>query len=541
MLEFALTGLLLLQTASGSPERRAARRLGRAASRRARRRLPARRPADGAALPRPTPEPTPTPTPRPSNDLLVVVNKSDNSLSVLDGATGKLKWTAPVETGPHEAEVLADGKTVAVSDYGRTNAPGHMVSIIELATGKIVGRVDLGSGARPHGLAALKDGRLLVTAEGKKELVVVDPKGAKVLSRMPTGHALSHMVAASPDGKRAYVSSLKDGVVTVIDLPGGVVGDVPTGKGAEGIDVTPDGREVWVVNREADTISVIDTKTLKVAATIKAGAFPIRVKITPDGKRAVVAFAESGDVGVFDVATRTEVKRIPVGRDAVAASGARVFQGKFGASPTPVGVLHHARRQAGLRVGDPRGRRRGDRPREPAGPGRVGRGQGARRPGRTLYEVGGARNGLDPDLDRLDASRALELEPALVAGPASAGGRETERGPSLADAVLAIVGMRVREGLGVLVDENQVSHRAEPRLEIGHHGTDRRVHRVARRHGQRPARPAFPPSGHAKAAARPGQRAGGAGDGAVPSPPTRRVADRICEPASCGATSAKTR
>ncbi len=338
MLEFALTGLLLLQTASASPnvvpseDTQSGEEVRPTATPRA-------TPRGRRGSPTPTPEPTPTPTPRPTNDVLVVVNKSDNSLSVLDGATGKLKWTAPVETGPHEAEVLADGKTVAVGDYGRTNAPGHMVSIIELATGKIVGRVDLGSGARPHGLAALKDGRLLVTAEGKKELVIVDPKGAKVLKRMPTGHDLSHMVAASPDGKRAYVSSLKDGLVTVIDLPGGVVGDVPTGKGAEGLDVTPDGREIWVVNREADTISVIDAKTLKVAATIKAGAFPIRVKITPDGKRAVVAFAESGDVGIYDVATRTEVKRIPVGREAVAASGARVFQGKFGASPTPVGVL----------------------------------------------------------------------------------------------------------------------------------------------------------------------------------------------------------
>ncbi len=338
MLEFALTGLLLLQTASASPNvvPSTDTQSGEVARPTA---TPRATPRGRRGTPTPTPEPTPTPTPRASNDLLVVVNKSDNSLSVLDASTGKLKWTAPVETGPHEAEVLADGKSVAVGDYGRTGAPGHMVSIIELATGKIVGRIDLGPGARPHGLAALKDGRLLVTAEGKKELVVVDPRSAKILSRMPTGHSLSHMVAASPDGKRAYVSSLKDGLVTVIDLPGGVVGDVPTGKGAEGLDVTPDGREVWVVNREADTISVIDAKTLKVAATIKAGAFPIRVKITPDGKRAVVAFAESGDVGVFDVATRAEVKRIPVGREAVAASGARVFQGKFGASPTPVGVF----------------------------------------------------------------------------------------------------------------------------------------------------------------------------------------------------------
>ena len=62
------------------------------------------------------------------------------------------------------------------------------------------------------------------------------------------------------------------------------------------------------------------------------------MRITPDGKRALVAFTESGDVGVYDVGTRTEIKRIPLGRDAVAASGARVFQGKFGASPAPVGI-----------------------------------------------------------------------------------------------------------------------------------------------------------------------------------------------------------
>jgi YVTN family beta-propeller protein len=342
MLEFALSGLLLLQTASASPN--VVPPVGAPGAEEEERPTATPRPTPRGRRgttpsPSPTPVPTPTPTPRASNDLLVVVNKSDNSLSVLDAATGKLKWTAPVETGPHEAEVLPDGKTVAVGDYGRAGAPGRMVSFIELATGKVLGRIDLGAGARPHGLAALKDGRLLVTAEGKKELVVVDPKSAKVLSRMPTGHSLSHMVAASPDGKRAYVSSLKDAVVTVIDLAGGVVGDVQTGKGAEGIDVTPDGREVWVVNREANTISIIDTKTLKVAATIKAGAFPIRVRITPDGKRAVVTFTESGDVGVFDVATRIEIKRIPIGRDAVAGSGARVFQGKFGTSPAPVGVL----------------------------------------------------------------------------------------------------------------------------------------------------------------------------------------------------------
>jgi YVTN family beta-propeller protein len=287
-----------------------------------------------------TPSPSPTPTPRGPQGLLVVANKSDATVSILDAATGKTQATVPVEAGPHEVEILPDGKTAAVSNYGRGDTPGRLVSFIDLVAGKVVSRVDIGEGSRPHGLKALIDGRLLVTAEGRRELVVVDTKTGKVTMRAPTGHAVSHMVAASPDARRAYVTSLRDGLVTVIDLSTGkVVKDVETGKGAEGVDVSPDGREVWVANRGANTITVVDAHRLAVAATIKAGEFPIRVKLTPDGRRAVVSFTGSGDVGVFDASTHAEVKRIPIGREAVAGTQNRVFRKRFGSSPAPVGLL----------------------------------------------------------------------------------------------------------------------------------------------------------------------------------------------------------
>src|SRR4029453_9991735 len=128
MLELALTGFLLLQTASGSPNvvPPTGTAGGTASTEEAPPTPTPRATPRGrrGGSPTPTPEPTPTPTPRPSNALLSVVNKSHNPIPVLDASTGKLKWTAPVETGPHEAEVLSDGKTVAVSDYGRAGAPG---------------------------------------------------------------------------------------------------------------------------------------------------------------------------------------------------------------------------------------------------------------------------------------------------------------------------------------------------------------------------------------------------------------------------------
>jgi len=277
-------------------------------------------------------------------ETILIVNKSDGTVSFLNAKSGRVRASALVGEGPHEVEVLADGKTAAVSDYGRQGSPGRTITLLDISRGARVGTVDLGEGTRPHGMDALADGRLLVTAEGTKELLIVDPKAGRVAARIPTGKEVSHMVAVSPDGKRAFVANIGSGSVTVIDLAEGrAVKDVSTGEGAEGIDVTPDGKEVWVTNRAADTVSVLDTRTLEVAATLKAGAFPIRVKVTPDGKRALVSCARSGDVAVFDIASRKEIKRISF--SAAARRGRTRVNGRPATSPgedqspVPVGLL----------------------------------------------------------------------------------------------------------------------------------------------------------------------------------------------------------
>ena len=273
-------------------------------------------------------------------DVLIILNKSDNTASILDAKTGAAKATVPVGKGPHEVEVLAGGKTAAVSNYGTRDDGGRSLTLIDIEKGSAAGTVELPEGARPHGLRALADGRLLVTAEGIKELLVVDPKARKVTARIKTDKEVSHMVAAAPEGKTAFVANIGSGSVTVVDLAAGkVIKDIPTGPGAEGIAITPDGREVWVVNRAADTVSVINTKTLEVAATISSPKFPIRVKITPDGRRALVSCAQSGDVAVFDTASRKGLQRVSIDKEAVPGSDARLFSNQFGKSPVPVGLL----------------------------------------------------------------------------------------------------------------------------------------------------------------------------------------------------------
>jgi YVTN family beta-propeller protein len=355
MLHAALTALLALQSASGSPNVApsstnpgAGAGLGAAGSATAAPASegepsappPSTSQAAPAATPTPLPRRSPTPVAKVSGDSLIVVNKTDGTISILDAATGKARATVAVDAGPHEVEVLGLSQVAAVASYGSKANPGRMVTLVDLISGKVVSRIDIGEGSRPHAMKALPDGRLVVTAEGKRELVIVDPRAAKVTARYPTGHDVSHMVAASPDGRRAYVTSLAAGSVTALDLTSGkIVKDIPTGKGAEGLDVTPDGREVWVTNREANTITVIDVKTLMPVFTIQASEFPIRVRITPDGQRAVVTFTGTGDVRVYDTATRVEKARIPIGREAVEGTETRVFQKRFGSSPAPVGLL----------------------------------------------------------------------------------------------------------------------------------------------------------------------------------------------------------
>ena len=107
---------------------------------------------------------------------------------------------------------------------------------------------------------------------------------------------------------KLYTANIASATSSPIDLTTGTVGDpIPTGPGCEGIDSTPDGKQVWTTNNQGATVSVIDTATNRVVATLACPGFPIRVKITPDGKRALVSCPMTNDLAVFDVAKLRDV------------------------------------------------------------------------------------------------------------------------------------------------------------------------------------------------------------------------------------------
>jgi len=272
---------------------------------------------------------------------LVVLNKAEASVTLLNPRTGEADATIAVGDGPHEAATSPDGRSVVVCNYGARSA-GSTLSVIDLPARRVERTIDLGANPRPHGIRFLDDRRVVVTTEASRRILIVDVEAGEVVRELGTDQDASHMVDVSRDGERAFVANIGPGTVSVVNLHSGEVEKIlETGAGAEGIFAHPTKDEIWVTNRSADTVSVVDANTLEITATIPCGVFPIRVAITPDGAHALVSCARSGEVAVFDAETHEQVARISMQATAVdqRERDRRLFGDQFGESPVPIGIL----------------------------------------------------------------------------------------------------------------------------------------------------------------------------------------------------------
>ena len=270
---------------------------------------------------------------------LIIANKSDHTVDLVDPATGVSSATLPTGLGPHEVVASPDGTIAVVADYGDRPSPGSTLTVIDLLRAKVIRTIDLGEYRRPHGLSWIEGDRIAVTAEENKTLLVVDVAIGKVVQAISTDQDVSHMVVVTPDRKKAFVANIGSGTTTVIDLvKGQKVKDLETGAGAEGIAMRPDTNEVWVTNREADTLSVIDSSSNEVVASVACAGFPIRIAFTPDGSHALVSAARTGEVVRFDAAVRKELSRKKLDLQNAPDAAKRLFGDQFGESPVPVGI-----------------------------------------------------------------------------------------------------------------------------------------------------------------------------------------------------------
>lgn len=263
------------------------------------------------------PGPPPATAQTPAGTL-VVLNKEEASLVVVDPASGKTLATVATGEGPHEVVVSSDGTLAFVGNYGGAQTPGNSISVIDLENANELRRVDLGPLHRPHGLA-FAAGKLFFTAETNRLIGRYDPAANQIDWLLGTGQAGTHMVVAARDGSLLFTSNIGSDSVSIIERganPGAWnVTVVPVGKGPEAIDLSPDGRELWTAHSRDGGVSIIDPATHAVTATIDLGTKRSnRLKFTPDGKLVLITDLDAGELRVVDAAARREVKRIPLGR-----------------------------------------------------------------------------------------------------------------------------------------------------------------------------------------------------------------------------------
>jgi len=308
-------------------------------------------------------------TPSPA---LLVLEKSDNSLAIVDPATLQIVARVPAGPDPHEIVASADGKLAYISNYGGSDSALNTISVIDLATGKALTPINLGALHSAHGLA-FAGGKLYFTAETNKVVGRYDPATQSVDLVLGTGQDRTHMVAVSESLDRIVTSNVSSGTISIIEQvsppsggfgpppgskdppgstppaggpppgvgppPGGPrktwrVTNVAAGRGAEGFDVSPDGKEIWAANAQDATVTIIDTAAKRVTQTLPISLRGAnRLKFTPDGRRVLIAGGGGGAAGnslvVMDAATHKEVKQLNLGGGAagilIVPDGSRAY------------------------------------------------------------------------------------------------------------------------------------------------------------------------------------------------------------------------
>jgi YVTN family beta-propeller protein len=284
-------------------------------------------------------------TPSPA---LLVLEKSDSAMAIVDPASMKVIARVPSGPDPHEIVASTDGRLAYISNYGGLDSDQHTISVVDLLAHKALTAIDLGALHSAHGLFFAGD-KLYFTVETNKAFGRYDPAAKSIDWVLGTGQDRTHMIHVSDDLQHIVTSNVNSGTISIIEQvaspmppgpppgaqggppPGGnrktwEVTSVPSGRGCEGFDVSPDGKTIWSANAQDGTVTIIDVASKKAEQT-----FPItvnhanRLKFTPDGKLVLITglggapggpsneSTGPGNVEFVDVATRREVKALDLG------------------------------------------------------------------------------------------------------------------------------------------------------------------------------------------------------------------------------------
>jgi YVTN family beta-propeller protein len=278
----------------------------------------------------------------------VVLNSDDDSLSIIDSDTYREISRTHIGRGPHHLIETPDGRTLIIAMSG-----SNELVLIDRVTGVEKKRI---TASDPYQIGFSPDGKWFVAASLRLDRVdIYDARSYQLVHRLPAATMPSH-VAFSPDSKTVLVTlqgtnglisiDLGSGTVNwtvpigptpagVITRPGGtllvgvmgsdyiaevepkdgtVIRKIITGNGAHNFLAAPDGKTLYVTNRVAGTVSVLEADTLAVEKTLDAPGGPDDMALSPDGQQLWVTGRWHAWVDIIDLASGTLKTTVAVGR-----------------------------------------------------------------------------------------------------------------------------------------------------------------------------------------------------------------------------------
>jgi YVTN family beta-propeller protein len=236
-------------------------------------------------------------------------DRAADGIGIIDVAQQKLVKKLPVGTDPEEFALSRSGQQLYIS-----NEDAKSASVVSLKSGRIEHVVPIAQ--EPEGVATSPDGRsFYVTCEAGGDVFVVDTRSDRVIGNFKVPPR-PRSVAFLPGEPIAFIPSESTGQLNVIDtVLYKVVRTVtlPEGSRPMSVKVSPDGRRVYVSNGRGATVSVLDSHSYELLATIAVGPRAWGMVLSPDGKYLYTANGPSNDISVVDLTTNKELQRVKVG------------------------------------------------------------------------------------------------------------------------------------------------------------------------------------------------------------------------------------
>jgi len=216
---------------------------------------------------------------------------------------------------------------------------GNSLAIVDPAAGKVVADVAEG-GVTGHEVAASPDGKLAFVpiygdsgvgrpgTDGRK-IVVIDVEAGKVVGAIDFDHGVRpHCAVFGPDGM-LYVTTELDHSVTIIDPKAEkIVGSIPTGQPeSHMLAIAHDGRRGYTANVGPGTVSVLDMRGRKTLAVIPVSGNTQRIAISNDDKWVFTADQTAPRLAVIDTATNKVTKWVKL--DGLGYGGAATMDGRW--------------------------------------------------------------------------------------------------------------------------------------------------------------------------------------------------------------------